>query len=1253
MRFKVYILLILISCIATSHLIAQNNYSLFGFNYTNLTYLSNATKATLSANENGVTELIPIGFTFNLNGQSYDNLKAYVNGLVTLGEGDYSTTGSDNNDINTNFEGIGATDIIAPLWLHLIFNASDNNKGIYYSTTGTAPNRVFTIEWNNVSLYGGSSSYNNENRYSFQLRIYESTNDVVINHQIEYSSGIANPITGIISKSKSYQILKNKYIYFAGIVPVLNSNYETSSYVMSESFQLSNVVTSITNQPNINNFAICNTSPSGQQLSFSLINIHGFDPINSIQWYKNTQPLSSYQNFNAFAAASTPVSSNGNDFTYTPTEMVPGEYYYYAKATSSGGSEFNTNVSGKFTFGNKFTLDIVGNYSNCDIVKLTASTGDINDNIIWSGGSFPNSFYNEFTNSGTYSVTVTRLAFNTCSTASTLSKTFNVVINTNVNGELIAIYNPDFRSQYQGGWQINRDAYFETINSSVNTDLVLTEDQGYQVGSAFWKRKIALNSNLSFSGYFEFKISPSNSRADGITFTVQQASNTAGTNGSGMGYLDLPNKSIAIEYDTYDNNSGNEGESNNHMALGINGEIHNSIQNRSYNYPFTTQDPYVIQLDRNVMDLADGKTKYNWVDYDGSNNILEVRISNNPIRPTNATMHITNIDLSSNLAGGDVYFGFSGATGLFSEKQSISRFFLRNKFNPFGSNLNNCDFKQSTVNINLLNSNDINCSNPTSVITVSSTDQLGANSSIGVSFSVDEGQATITPSSIITNAISGTASVTVSNLISEYVTIRAVSTEGALETLTIFNTGNISIYGDMTACSNSTVQLTTNDIANGTWSSSNTAIATVSNTGLVTTKNVGGTCLITYTPNGGFDCAVSGKFQVQAINLTSPTTAITYNGLNEGVNQIFVSVGSNSGTPKTYKWYRNTINSKVGATLVATHNNPLTTDIYAASSNTIGKFFYYCDVDNTYGCTTKSSDFSGVMVVNQRGLNTKGDKILYPTVNYLNADGDFLTTAGINDQGEKFTINTLPTVTTGIVSNIAPNSFSVNTTDVYDAGMNITEKGFVYSLSSNPTIADSKVVVGTGSSTFSSTISNLSQSTTYYVRPYITNIYGTFYGNQTTTTTISGYRYYKWNITALRDAATGGAVQVSEFSFQLNGVDQTWSGVNITARGDNAPALPQAEGIAQLTDGNLSTKWLDFSTSGTPISWVRFDFGNGVYKKFTSYKWHTANDETSRDPISWTIQGSNDGTNWTSLDTQSNYSVTTTRKSTVGTFTLP
>ena len=64
-----------------------------------------------------------------------------------------------------------------------------------------------------------------------------------------------------------------------------------------------------------------------------------------------------------------------------------------------------------------------------------------------------------------------------------------------------------------------------------------------------------------------------------------------------------------------------------------------------------------------------------------------------------------------------------------------------------------------------------------------------------------------------------------------------------------------------------------------------------------------------------------------------------------------------------------------------------------------------------------------------------------------------------------------------------------------DGGGEITTKGVCWSENQDPTIADSTTVDGSGNGNFSSKITGLSISTTYYVRAYATNKAGTGYGN--------------------------------------------------------------------------------------------------------------------------------------------------------------
>lgn len=82
----------------------------------------------------------------------------------------------------------------------------------------------------------------------------------------------------------------------------------------------------------------------------------------------------------------------------------------------------------------------------------------------------------------------------------------------------------------------------------------------------------------------------------------------------------------------------------------------------------------------------------------------------------------------------------------------------------------------------------------------------------------------------------------------------------------------------------------------------------------------------------------------------------------------------------------------------------------------------------------------------------------------------------------------------------------------------------------------------------------------------------------------------------------------------------------VTASAENSPG----EVAANLADANPDTKWLAFASSG----WVRYQLASPA--KVVRYSLTSANDSPERDPKSFTLQGSSDGTTWTDLDTRSN-----------------
>lgn len=135
----------------------------YGFTVGTTTYSAiTGTNATGAEGvDDAVQQNIPIGFTFNYNGQSFSQISASSNGFISLVNS--STSGATNALATT-------ANVIAPLW-------DDNNTTgatVIYSTSGTSPNQIFTIQWTGLHIAGGGSSTNPT--LDMQASLYENGN---------------------------------------------------------------------------------------------------------------------------------------------------------------------------------------------------------------------------------------------------------------------------------------------------------------------------------------------------------------------------------------------------------------------------------------------------------------------------------------------------------------------------------------------------------------------------------------------------------------------------------------------------------------------------------------------------------------------------------------------------------------------------------------------------------------------------------------------------------------------------------------------------------------------------------------------------------------------------------------------------------------------------------------------------------------------------------------------------------------------
>lgn len=131
----------------------------------------------------------------------------------------------------------------------------------------------------------------------------------------------------------------------------------------------------------------------------------------------------------------------------------------------------------------------------------------------------------------------------------------------------------------------------------------------------------------------------------------------------------------------------------------------------------------------------------------------------------------------------------------------------------------------------------------------------------------------------------------------------------------------------------------------------------------------------------------------------------------------------------------------------------------------------------------------------------------------------------------------------------------------------------------------------------------------------------------------SSYRYFRFVATQLRSAAD---IQLSEFAL-LNGTTRL---TGMTASCPDQVGTVPAEQPAAAADNNTGTKWFNTGGAANRFTLV-YDFGAPVVA--TGYRWATANDFDGRDPVSWRIDGSVNGTSWITLDTRTGFATTTSR----------
>jgi len=138
--------------------------------------------------------------------------------------------------------------------------------------------------------------------------------------------------------------------------------------------------------------------------------------------------------------------------------------------------------------------------------------------------------------------------------------------------------------------------------------------------------------------------------------------------------------------------------------------------------------------------------------------------------------------------------------------------------------------------------------------------------------------------------------------------------------------------------------------------------------------------------------------------------------------------------------------------------------------------------------------------------------------------------------------------------------------------------------------------------------------------------------------------YLKWQITKSRSVPAGGCIQIAEFRLYQNAEKYVWNS-NVSISSDMTGV--SGETIDKLIDDNTNTKFntQDWGSVQENECNIIINLGETITLTNTSsYCFVTANDEISRDPVSWKLYSSVDGTNWDLLDERTDADVPTDRE---------
>lgn len=320
-------------------LFAQLNYS---FNAINESFvplasgipaaLSTAFSPTKTVLDEGFSNNLPIGFTFQFNSINYSTIHLNTNGFAALGApflaGGNQDLAYEINELRSaaGFK-VAIKPVLAPFWDNLALSSASD---LTYLTEGTAPNRVFTAEWKNAIWQSGAAAL------SFQIKLYETSNIVEFLYQPAADTGGANKSASIGISSEKQQNINEESAPFT----FLSLNSSASTAAINPSFETDNITTKPSTGQKFRFSPAACMAPSG-------INVSGYSTNMATLNWTAVQGAVNYQiaisNIDVEPISGSTITAN--QFTFNDLSENTRYYFYIKNSCGSAWNKFSFKTS--------------------------------------------------------------------------------------------------------------------------------------------------------------------------------------------------------------------------------------------------------------------------------------------------------------------------------------------------------------------------------------------------------------------------------------------------------------------------------------------------------------------------------------------------------------------------------------------------------------------------------------------------------------------------------------------------------------------------------------------------------------------------------------------------------------------------------------------------------------------------------------------------------------------------------------------